>query len=66
MKAVVMVLHDLGHAFQVADKVVVMSEGEIRACGIPDEIYRSNIVDEVFDVHLEKAEINGQKIYVIV
>lgn len=65
-KAVVMVLHDLGHAFQVADKVVVMSEGEIRACGIPDEIYRSNIVDEVFDVHLEKAEINGQKIYVIV
>ena len=59
-KAVVMVLHDLGQAFHVADKIVVMDDGRVKACGEPEEVYASGVVEDVFGVNLNKVEIDGE------
>ena len=37
----IVVTHDLESAFQVADRVALMTEGELRACGTPQEILAS-------------------------
>ena len=36
----VFVTHDQEEALEVADRVVVMNEGEIEQIGTPDEVYR--------------------------
>lgn len=37
----IVVTHDLESAFQVGDRVALMTEGELRACGTPGEILES-------------------------
>lgn len=53
-KAVVMVLHDLSQALRTADYVYVMKDGEVAACGTPDEVYESGMLASVFGVRLER------------
>ncbi len=53
-KAVVMVLHDLSQALRTADEVVVLKDGLVAKCGTPDEVYESGVVQEVFDVEIER------------
>ena len=55
-KAVVMVLHDLAQAFQTADEIIVMSEGNIIAKGNPEKVYQSQVIEQVFDVHFHRVE----------
>lgn len=55
-KSVVMVLHDLPQAFQTADKLVVMKDGRIVACGEPEVVYQSGAVEEVFGVKFQRVE----------
>lgn len=63
-KAVVMVLHDLAQAFQTADRVAVMSDGRIVACGEPEEVFQSGIINEVFGVTFERIYAkNGWKYF---
>ena len=64
-KAIVMVLHDLVHAFQIADKIIVMQSGRVVCCGEPEEIYRSGIIEKVFDVKLKRIEMDGEWKYFI-
>lgn len=54
-KAVVMVLHDLSQALRVADRVVVMEEGYIRAHGTPEEVYAEKSLEKVFGVQIERV-----------
>ena len=56
-KAVVMVLHDLVQGFQTADKIVVMDKGCLKACGEPEEVYASGVVEEVFGVQFKCVKI---------
>ena len=53
-KTVVMVLHDLPLALENADSILVMEDGRIKKEGKPEEIYRSGIIEEVFNVRLER------------
>lgn len=62
-KAVVMVLHDLSAALQYADELVVLSHGEVAACGEPEEVYQSGILDRVFDIHLQRIETPKGMLY---
>ena len=64
-KAVVMVLHDLAQAFQVADRIIVMQEGRVRNCGNPKEVYESGIVEEVFDIGFKCVQIDGEWKYFV-
>lgn len=55
-KTVVMILHDLPHAFQTADHMILMREGVVAAQGTPEEIYASEQVRSVFGVKLGRAK----------
>ncbi len=55
-KTVVMVLHDLSQALRVADEIVVMQDGVLRAKGTPQEVYESGTLTEVFGVMIEQVK----------
>jgi iron complex transport system ATP-binding protein len=55
-KTVVMVIHDLSHAFQVADRLILLREGQVIAAGTPEGIYQSGIADSVFGVKLGRMQ----------
>lgn len=58
-KTVVMILHDLAHAFQTADHMILLENGSVAAEGTPEEIYRTGAVEAVFDVKLGRAQTNN-------
>lgn len=47
---VLAVLHDLNHAFAIAQRVIVMNAGRIVAAGPPDEIITAELMSDVFSV----------------
>jgi ferric hydroxamate transport system ATP-binding protein len=51
--AVGVVLHDLGHAADVADRVVLLSEGRVRAAGEPAEVLTGEHLTEVYGIPIE-------------
>lgn len=51
--ASLVVLHDLNLALRFADRIAVMAEGRIVACGTNEDILTSGILTEVFGVRFE-------------
>ena len=49
-KTVVMVLHDLDLALKFADRVVLMEQGQIRACGTAQEVLASGEIERTFRI----------------
>ena len=63
-KTVIMVLHDLSMALQVADQLVVMDNGTVISHGTPQEIFDSGCLDQVFGVNLTRIQTkNGWHYY---
>lgn len=54
-RAVVMVLHDLCLALRRADRIAVISGGELLALGTPEEIYSSGAIDSAFCARLRRV-----------
>ena len=54
-KTVVMVLHDLPQAMGIADHLVLLHEGQIKAQGTPEEIFASGCLEPVFGVHFHRV-----------
>ena len=50
---VIMVLHDINHALQYADELVVIKEGRLFAQGSPDKILTVDMIEEVFGVRAD-------------
>lgn len=55
-KSVVVVLHELTLAFEYADKITVMHNGKITLSGSPTEIYKNELINDIFSVKIEKCE----------
>jgi iron complex transport system ATP-binding protein len=53
---VVAVTHDLNHAMQFADRVILLDDGRIAGDGAPREVLNPALIDQVFDV---KANISS-------
>ena len=51
--AIGVVLHDLNHAATVADRVVLLQHGEVRAAGTPVEVLTTDLLTEVYDIHVD-------------
>jgi iron complex transport system ATP-binding protein len=53
---VVVVLHDIEQAARLADRVVALTDGEIRARGPPEEVVTEELLSEVFRVDAEVVD----------
>ena len=53
-KTVVLVLHELSTALEIADRIIVMKDRKIAAEGTPDQIISSGIITEVFGVGIKR------------
>ena len=63
-KSVVLVLHDLTLALREADKIAVFSQGELKYCDTPEEIYKNKILEEVFGVEVHGVDTpHGRQYY---
>lgn len=47
------VLHDLGHAASVADDVILLHHGRVRASGLPSDVLTSENLSEVYGLHID-------------
>ena len=52
----VLVLHDIPLALREADRIAVLKEGRLLSFDTPDAVYRSGILEQVFDVGLHRAD----------
>lgn len=50
---IVMVLHDLGHAMEVSDRIVVIKDGRKYSEGTPKEVITSKMMREVYNVECD-------------
>ena len=64
-KHVLMVAHDLSHALETADNVVLLKDGTVAMRGTPEAVYASGALDEVFGVRVARAEEGGQRHYFV-
>ena len=63
-RAVVLVLHDIPLALRMADRIAVLQDGRLFACGTPEEIEKSRVIDVVFHVALHAADTpHGRQYY---
>lgn len=51
--AVGLVLHDLDQAASVADEIVLLHQGRVRASGAPDEVLTTDLLTEVYDLPID-------------
>ena len=57
---VVMVLHDLAHALEASDRIVVIKDGKKYSEGTPDEVITSKMLWEVYHVSGEIIHVPGR------
>ncbi len=63
-KTVVMVLHDLPMAMEAADRILLLSGGHLAAAGTPEELFRQEVIPEVFGIRFGRtAAENGWRYY---
>lgn len=65
-KSIILVLHDLNHALQISDTLVVMQNRKIIGVGTPKECMESGILEKVFDCEVNEVTINGTTQYVFI
>ena len=57
---VVMVLHDLSHALEVSDRIVVIKDGKKYSEGPPSEVITSKMLKGVYNVNADIVHIQGR------
>ncbi len=55
-RTVVMVLHDLSAAMEMADQMIILSEGHLAAAGSAEDIFRREIIPQVFQIRFERVQ----------
>ena len=62
-KCIILVLHDLNQAMQIADQVVLMENGTVFMQGTPDEIIRQQGLEQVFQIALSTHQQCGSQFF---
>lgn len=63
-KGILLSLHDLRLALQIADYCLLLDHGSLLAAEKPDDLYTSALLDQVFQVHLRRFSTeNGWEYY---
>lgn len=63
---IVMVLHNINHAIQYADEVIVLHRRQVYAQGHPDHVITPELCEEVFQVQARflEGELEGRRIFI--
>ncbi|KGQ36742.1 ABC transporter ATP-binding protein [Gallibacterium genomosp. 1] len=61
-KTVVIVIHDINFASCYADNIIAMQQGKLVAEGAVDNIMRTDVLANIYDMHIPIQQINGQRI----
>lgn len=62
-KTIIIVLHDLDYALRIADKMVIMKDGMLIKMGIPEDIVKNKVLDEVFHIRTTCFEDSNHEKY---
>lgn len=57
--AAVIAIHDLNQAARFCDRVVFLEDGEVVASGRPVDVYSSELIEQVYGVHVELSIYKG-------
>lgn len=57
---IVMVLHDINQSLHYSDEIVAMSDGQVCAHGLPEEIVTPQLIRRVYDVNLAIRPVDGK------
>ena len=58
---IVMVLHEINQAIHFSDEVIGLKDGKVLVHGDPNEVITTESISKLYDVHLDVADVNGQK-----
>ncbi|KGQ50149.1 iron ABC transporter ATP-binding protein [Gallibacterium anatis str. Avicor] len=61
-KTVVIVIHDINFASCYADNIIAMQQGKLIAEGVVDNIMQTDVLADIYDMHIPIQQINGQRI----
>lgn len=62
-KTIILVLHDLGQALRISDRLIVMKDRKIAAHGTVSECLGQHILEEVFDAKIKEFDDADGKYY---
>lgn len=62
-RTAVAVLHDLPLAFSCCDRLILLENGTVAACGTPEEIFDSGSAERVFGIRLYRTETPAGTLY---
>ena len=60
-KTLLVVMHDLSAAVEVADNILILHEGKIKKFGTTQDVLESGAIEEVFGVTGYECELDGEK-----
>lgn len=64
-KTFILVLHDINQAMMIADNLVVLKEGHVRAYGRPRDIVTSHLLQDVYDIAATVCSIGEDELSVV-
>ena len=60
-KTLLVVMHDLSRAVEIADNILILDDGKIKEFGKTQDVLQSGSIEEVFGVKQYECEIEGEK-----
>jgi iron complex transport system ATP-binding protein len=62
--AVLVTLHDINLVARFADQVILLDQGEMKACGTPRDVLQSDLLSRTYQTPLQVVEISGNQIVI--
>ena len=60
-KTILVVMHDLSRAIEIADNVLLLDDGRVKAFGKTQDVLQSGAIEELFGVKQYECEFDGKK-----
>ena len=62
--AVLVTLHDINLVARFADQVVLLDQGEMKACGTPQDVLQADLLSRTYQTPLQVLEIGGNQVVI--
>jgi ABC-type cobalamin/Fe3+-siderophores transport system ATPase subunit len=62
--AVLVTLHDINLVARFADRVMLLDQGEVRACGAPADVLQADLLSHTYKTPLQVLQVDGNQIVI--